>query len=121
MNIWNTLYEKAREVQNDRVVSPFIEAGGVAATSLVLTVFLMLTALSNLFGVGGGTLVVRLLGQKREDEAEKAASLSLMMALCASALFSVLGLIFMDSLLRLLGASDNTIEYDSRTYQGSRY
>ncbi len=83
----------------------------VAATSLVLTVFLMLTALSNLFGVGGGTLVVRLLGQKREDEAEKAASLSLIMALGASALFSVLGLIFMNPLLRILGASDNTIEY----------
>ncbi len=31
MNTWNTLYEKAREVQNDRAVSPFIEAGGVAA------------------------------------------------------------------------------------------
>ncbi len=31
MNIWNILYEKAREVQNGRVVSPFIEAGGVAA------------------------------------------------------------------------------------------
>ncbi len=31
MNIWNTLYEKAREVQNNRVISPFIEAGGVAA------------------------------------------------------------------------------------------
>ncbi len=83
----------------------------VAATSLVLTVFLMLTALSNLFGVGGGTLVVRLLGQKREDEAEKAASLSLIMALGASALFSVLGFVFMNPLLRVLGASDNTIEY----------
>ncbi len=83
----------------------------VASTSLVLTVFLMLTALSNVFGVGGGTLVVRLLGQKREDEAKRAASLSLIMALGASALFSLLGLIFMDPLLRLLGASNNTIGY----------
>ncbi len=29
--IWNILYEKAKGVQNDRVVSPFIEAGGVVA------------------------------------------------------------------------------------------
>ena len=34
----------------------------VAASSLVLTVFLMTSAIANLFGVGGGTLVVRLLG-----------------------------------------------------------
>ena len=34
----------------------------VAASSLVATVFLMTVAISNLFGVGGGSLVVRLLG-----------------------------------------------------------
>ncbi len=34
MDMWNTLYEKAREVQSSRTVSPFIEAGGVAAALL---------------------------------------------------------------------------------------
>ena len=34
MDIWNTLYEKAKAVQNGRVVSPFIEAGGVSAAIL---------------------------------------------------------------------------------------
>ena len=52
----------------------------VAASSLVLTVFMMTVALSNLFGVGGGTLTVRLLGSQQEDEARKVASLSLIMA-----------------------------------------
>ncbi len=83
----------------------------VAASSLVLTVFLMTTVLANLFGVGGGTLAVRLLGSNDEEEAGKVASLSLVMAAGASLLFSALCLIFMDPLLRLLGASDNTIGY----------
>lgn len=83
----------------------------VAASSLVLTVFLMTTALANLFGVGGGTLAVRLLGGHQEEEAGKVASLSLVMAAFASLVFSVLCLIFMNPLLRLLGASDNTIGY----------
>ena len=83
----------------------------VAASSLVLTIFLMTTAISNLFGVGGGSLVVRLLGRKDEKEAKKVASLSLVMAAGASLAFSVLCLIFMNPLLRLLGASDNTIGY----------
>ncbi len=34
MSTWKMLYNKAKEVRNDRVVSPFIEAGGVAASIL---------------------------------------------------------------------------------------
>lgn len=32
--MWNKLYEAARAVQNDRKISPFIDAGGVAAAIL---------------------------------------------------------------------------------------
>ncbi len=83
----------------------------VAASSLVLTVFLMTSALSNLFGVGGGTLVVRLLGSKEEDEARKVASFSLILAAASALGFSLFCLIFMNPLLRTLGASDNTIGF----------
>ncbi len=83
----------------------------VAASSLVLTVFLMTTSIANLFGVGGGSLVVRLLGRKDGEEAKKVASLSLVMATAASLAFSILCFIFMNPLLRLLGASDNTIGF----------
>ncbi len=83
----------------------------VAASSLVLTVFLMTAAIANLFGVGGGSLAVRLLGKKDEEEAKKVASFSLVMAAASSLVFSVLCLIFMNPLLRLLGASDHTIGY----------
>ena len=34
MDIWKILYDRARAVQNPRTVSPFIEAGGVAAAIL---------------------------------------------------------------------------------------
>ena len=83
----------------------------VAASSLVLTVFLMTSAVANLFGVGGGSLVVRLLGPKEAEEAGRVASLSLVMAGAAAITFSVLCLVFMNPLLRLLGASDETIGY----------
>ena len=33
-DIWKTLYEEARKVQNPREISPFVEAGGVAAAIL---------------------------------------------------------------------------------------
>ncbi len=34
MDIWEKLYQEARRVQGNRVISPFIEAGGVAAALL---------------------------------------------------------------------------------------
>ncbi len=34
MDVWNTLYDAALKVQNDRTVSPFIDAGGVSAAVL---------------------------------------------------------------------------------------
>ncbi|MGN0987986.1 MAG: MATE family efflux transporter [Otoolea sp.] len=83
----------------------------VAASSLVLTIFLMTSAIANLFGVGGGSLVVRLLGRKEEGEAKRVASLSLLMAACAALFFSLCCFLFMDPLLRFLGASDKTIGF----------
>ena len=41
MNIWNEMYNRAKQVQNSRTISPFIDAGGVAAA--------ILTANSNIF------------------------------------------------------------------------
>lgn len=37
MNVWDTLYEKALEVQDGRVISPFVDAGGVAAAILTVS------------------------------------------------------------------------------------
>lgn len=34
MDIWDTLYEAAKRVQNRRIISPFIDGGGVAAAIL---------------------------------------------------------------------------------------
>ena len=34
MDVWNELYHAARRVQNGRTISPFIDAGGVAAAIL---------------------------------------------------------------------------------------
>ena len=83
----------------------------VAATALVATIFLMATAIANVFGVGGGNLVVRLIGGKNEEEAKKVASWSVAMSAFWAIVFSVLCFIFMNPILYALGASENTIVY----------
>lgn len=83
----------------------------VAASSLVLTLVFMMTALAALFGTGGGTLAVQLMGSRDEEEARRVASLSIVLAGGVALLFSLLCLVFMEPLLRAMGASDNTIGY----------
>ena len=43
----------------------------VAAASVVGVLFFMLNSLANLFGVGGGSLLSRLLGEKRDEDAKR--------------------------------------------------
>lgn len=83
----------------------------VAAASLSYVLFFILTALSNLFGVGGGSQISRLLGEQRFEKAKKVCSFSFYGTICISLLYSLGCLAFMDPLLWLLGATDNTIAY----------
>ncbi len=81
-----------------------------AATAAFNLVFLM-NALSNLFGVGGGSLISRLLGVGKEDEAKKVCALSFYGTIAVTLLYSLIIFIFMDPILRFLGALDDTIAY----------
>ncbi len=83
----------------------------IGASSLGLTVYLAVTALANVFGTGGGSLMARLTGEKRTEDARRVVSYSIGAAALSALAFSLLVLIFLTPLLRLLGASENTLAY----------
>lgn len=83
----------------------------VAGTSLILPVFNITLSLAGLTGVGGGSLISRLLGENREDEAKKVSSFSIYLSIAITALFSIAMAVFMDPILKLLGAGDDTYLY----------
>ena len=83
----------------------------IGASSLALTVYLAATALANVFGVGGGSLMVRLIGEKKTEDARRVASYSVAVAAVSALVFSLLVLLLMEPLLTLLGASGNTMVY----------
>ena len=90
-----------------RTDNPFM----IGASSLVLTVYLALAAIANVFGVGGGSQMARLLGEKKTEQARKVASYSIALSVLSALVFSLLLFVFMSPILHLLGASDNTFEY----------
>ena len=62
----------------------------MAATSLILTLTMMNVSFSNLFGVGGGSLLARLMGAKKDDEARNVSAFSVYGAAGLSLLVSLL-------------------------------
>lgn len=83
----------------------------VAGTSLILPVFNITLCFAGLAGIGGGSLISRLLGQAQKDEARRVSAFSLYIAILIAAVFSVCTGVFMRPILELLGAGGNTYEY----------
>jgi multidrug efflux pump len=87
----------------------------VAAVSLSFVLFFVLTAIGNLFGIGGGSLISRMMGSKQPENAKLVCSFSFWSGVALTVVYIICVLAFMDPLLKLLGASGNTIGY-SRDY-----
>ncbi len=83
----------------------------VAAVTVAFTLFMLTIACSSLFGVGGGSLAARLMGQGRAEDARRVTAFSFYGGLAISLAYSVLVGAFMDPLLVLLGASSATMDY----------
>ncbi len=90
-----------------RTSDPF-KIGGAA---LRLPLFNVCIAFANIAGTGGGTLIARLLGVSREDEAKKVSAFSFWFTLTAALAFALGTALLMKPILNALGASANTFDY----------
>ena len=79
-----------------------------AAVTVVAPVFVMLTAVSNLFAVGGASVMAHALGTKDERRARQVSALAFWGGLIAAVVFSALFFALASPILRLCGATDET-------------
>jgi len=80
----------------------------VAATNLCLPLFIFLGAISNIFGIGGSSLVARCLGMEKQDKARATAAFCIWTALAVALFYGLLLHLVRVPLLRLLGADEYT-------------
>ncbi len=83
----------------------------VASATLSFVLVFGMNALANLFGVGGGTLISRLLGKGKEGEAKKVSAFSFYGTILITFIYSMVCLLFPKTVLNLVGASANTYGY----------
>lgn len=80
----------------------------VAAITVVFPIFTCLSAVANLFGIGGGSLISQSLGIKDYEKVHRASVFSFWASVAITAAISLAMLFFGTPLLVLLGATDNT-------------
>ncbi len=83
----------------------------VAAVSLATPVFMVFMALGNLFGIGGSSAISRALGEKKIERAKQISSFCCYGSLGLGIIIATLFFFGMDFILKMIGASENTIDY----------
>lgn len=83
----------------------------VAAISVAMPLFIVMTGLSNLFGIGGASVISRSLGAKKEDDARNAFSFALWGGVVAAVVYSVLVYFFGKNVVFLIGGDEKSSEY----------
>lgn len=85
------------------------------AVGIVFGLMAIIQAFGFMFGHGAGSIIARKLGEQNIDIASKFASTSFFCALVVGIVISIIGLIFLNPLMILLGSTDTILPY-ARTY-----
>ena len=84
---------------------------GIAGVTIGFPVMLLIMAFGMLVGIGATSLISIKLGEDKKEEAELIMGNGMLLLILLSILISVFGLIFLEPLLRLFGASEAVLPY----------
>ncbi|ADK13913.1 MATE family efflux transporter [Clostridium ljungdahlii] len=103
----NSLYIVIDRIFIGRVVG----AMAISGVSLTFPISILIMAFGMLVGIGAAARISIRLGENNKDEAEHILGNAFVLLIIVSIVITILGLIFVDPMLRGFGASDNTIGY----------
>ena len=83
----------------------------VTAVTICMPLFMLCMAIGNIFGIGSASYISRLLGKREYPKAKNVSAFAFYGSLIVGTLYAVAMFIFMDKILWLVGASDNTFKF----------
>ncbi|WKY48922.1 MATE family efflux transporter [Eubacteriaceae bacterium ES3] len=83
----------------------------VAAVTLAMPIFFLLMAFGNVFGIGGGAYISRLLGERRLEDIKHTSSFNFYGAIAIGIVGMLIFILFMEPILSVAGASEYTIGF----------
>lgn len=93
----------------DTMFVAWLGTAATGATQIVYPVMMVITAIGLSYGIGTGSYISRLLGQKNQERSEQALATTLIMAAVTGVLLAIGVNTFLEPILRLFGASDTTM------------
>ena len=88
----------------------------LTAVTVCMPAFMILSAISNLFGVGGASVISRSLGAKEEDRARRASSFAFWGCLSVTALYCAASYFLCDLYVDLLGGTNPDVHRNAVPY-----
>jgi putative MATE family efflux protein len=89
----------------------FLGTSATAATGIAFPLMAVIQAVGFFFGHGSGNYIARELGSRNHKNAAKMAATGFFSAFIAGVLLAVFGSLFLDPLVRLLGATDTILPF----------
>ncbi len=102
MNIFTSLYG----IVDGFFVSNYVGKMPFAAVNFIMPLLMILGCTGFMFGTGGSALIGLLLGEGKREQANRTFSLVVASTFVLSASLSVIGIAFLEPLVRLMGASE---------------
>lgn len=105
--IASSLYNIVDRIFIGNGVGPY----AIAGLSIAMPIMNLTTAFGSMLGVGSSTLISIRLGQKRREEAQQVLGTTLLLNILVGLAVCVCGLIWLEPILRLFGASEQVLPY----------
>ena len=88
----------------------------ITAVTVCMPAFMFLSAISNLFGVGGASVIARALGAGEFEKARSTAAFAFWGCVCVTLVYSLGAWLLMGTFVNLLGGSDPTVHVEACRY-----
>lgn len=92
-------------------VSRFVGTDALSAINIVFPIIMTVIAISTMLSTGGNAIISKKMGERKENEARKDFSTIVFISIALSVIISILSFIFINPLLKFLGANDSIYNY----------
>lgn len=88
----------------------------LTAVTVCMPAFMFLSAISNLFGIGGASVIARAMGSRETDRVRKTSAFSFWGCLGVTAVYSLTACLMKDSFIDLLGGTNPLVHKNAAAY-----
>ena len=92
-------------------ISRLVGTDALSATNIVYPAISLLIAVGVMLATGGSAIIAKKMGEKKEQEAREDFSFIVLTGFIIGLIFMVVGNIFIDPIVRLLGSTDALMDY----------